>query len=93
MQPQGHVQVVSRMLVSDQNPQAAIDAPRWRVVGDELWIEEHMPREAQRGLAARGHRLTPATDLDFGAAQIIRRLDGGYVAGSESRRDGCAVGF
>jgi gamma-glutamyltranspeptidase/glutathione hydrolase len=93
MQPQGHVQVVSRMLVSNQNPQAAIDAPRWRVVGDELWIEEHMPREAQRGLAARGHRLTPATDLDFGAAQIIRRLDGGYVAGSESRRDGCAVGF
>jgi gamma-glutamyltranspeptidase/glutathione hydrolase len=93
MQPQGHVQVVSRMLVSNQNPQAAIDAPRWRVVGDELWIEEQMPQEARRGLAARGHRLTQATDLDFGAAQIIRRVDGGYVAGSESRRDGCAVGF
>jgi gamma-glutamyltranspeptidase / glutathione hydrolase len=93
MQPQGHVQVVSRMLVSNQNPQAAIDAPRWRVVGDELWIEEQMPQEARRGLAARGHRLTPATDLDFGAAQIIRRVHGGYVAGSESRRDGCAVGF
>jgi gamma-glutamyltranspeptidase/glutathione hydrolase len=93
MQPQGHVQVVSRMLVSNQNPQAAIDAPRWRVVGEELWIEEQMPQEARRGLAARGHRLTPATDLDFGAAQIIRRVDGGYVAGSESRRDGCAAGF
>jgi gamma-glutamyltranspeptidase/glutathione hydrolase len=93
MQPQGHVQVVSRMLVSNQNPQAAIDAPRWRVVGDELWIEAHMPEEARHGLAARGHSLTPATDLDFGAAQIIRRVDGGHVAGSESRRDGCAVGF
>ncbi len=93
MQPQGHTQVVSRMLASGQNPQAAVDAPRWRVEGEEVWVESAMPSEARRGLAARGHRLSEGTVLDFGAAQIIQRVAHGYVAGSEGRRDGCAVGF
>jgi gamma-glutamyltranspeptidase/glutathione hydrolase len=70
MQPQGHTQVASRMLVSDQNPQAAIDAPRWRVEGDEVWVEASLPSDAKRGLAARGHRLREGTLLEFGAAQI-----------------------
>jgi gamma-glutamyltranspeptidase/glutathione hydrolase len=93
MQPQGHLQVVSRMLDSGQNPQTAIDAPRWRVEGEEVWVEAGVPAEARSGLAARGHRLIEGTALDFGAAQIIRRTESGYVAGSEGRRDGCAVGF
>jgi gamma-glutamyltranspeptidase/glutathione hydrolase len=93
MQPQGHTQVVSRMLVSGQNPQAAIDAPRWRVEGEEVWIESHLPLDTRRGLAARGHNLREGTLLEFGAAQIIQRVGHGYVAGSEGRRDGCAIGF
>ena len=93
MQPQGHTQVISRMLASGQNPQAAIDAPRWRVEGDDVWIEAAMSPEAKRGLAERGHRLREGTLLEFGAGQIIRRVAHGYVAGSEGRRDGCAVGF
>ena len=93
MQPQGHLQLVSRMLLSYQNPQAAIDAPRWRVEGDEVWIEASMPAEVRQGLAARGHRLRVATPLDFGAAQIIWRLDDGYLSATETRRDGAAVGF
>jgi gamma-glutamyltranspeptidase/glutathione hydrolase len=93
MQPQGHLQVVSRMLASGQNPQTALDAPRWRVEGEDVWVEEAMSQTARRGLEARGHRLSPGTSLDFGAGQIIVRIDGGYVAASESRRDGCAAGF
>ncbi len=93
MQPQGHTQVISRMLASAQNPQAAIDAPRWRVEGDDVWIEASLPAGAKHGLVERGHRLREGTLLEFGAAQIIRRVEGGYVAGSEGRRDGCAVGF
>jgi gamma-glutamyltranspeptidase/glutathione hydrolase len=93
MQPQGHTQVVSRMLASRQNPQAAIDAPRWRVEGDDVWIEAAIPAAARQGLSERGHRLREGTLLEFGAAQIIRRVDHGYVAASEGRRDGCAVGF
>src|SRR6185503_7318176 len=93
MQPQGHTQVISRMLCSGQNPQAAIDAPRWRVEGGEVWIEASLPAEAKRGLAERGHQLREGTLLEFGAAQIIRKVAHGYIAGSEGRRDGCAVGF
>ena len=93
MQPQGHTQVVSRMLVSGQNPQAAIDAPRWRVERDEVWIEAQLPSETRRGLSDRGHNLREGTLLEFGAAQIIQRVEHGYVAGSEGRRDGCAIGL
>jgi gamma-glutamyltranspeptidase/glutathione hydrolase len=93
MQPQGHTQVASRMLLSGQNPQAAIDAPRWRVEGEEVWVEDALPEEAREGLMVRGHRLREGTLLEFGAAQIIQRVENGYVAGSEPRRDGCAIGF
>jgi gamma-glutamyltranspeptidase/glutathione hydrolase len=93
MQPQGHVQVVSRMLVSEQNPQAAIDAPRWRIKSDELWVEPSIQTKTLQGLAARGYRIIEGTFLDFGAAQVVSRMDHGYLAASESRRDGCAVGF
>jgi gamma-glutamyltranspeptidase/glutathione hydrolase len=93
MQPQGHTQVASRMLLSQQNPQAAIDAPRWRVEGNEVWVEAAIPDDARRGLVSRGHQLKEGTLLEFGAAQVIQRVENGYIAASEPRRDGCAVGF
>jgi gamma-glutamyltranspeptidase/glutathione hydrolase len=93
MQPQGHVQMACRMLVSGQNPQAALDAPRWRVEGDDVFVEAAMPAATRRGLSAMGHRLSEGSFLDFGAGQIIRRIEHGYAAASEGRRDGCAVGF
>ena len=43
--------------------------------------------------------MTPPNSLDFGSAQLIRKLDtapgepSAYVAGSDHRRDGLAVGF
>jgi gamma-glutamyltranspeptidase/glutathione hydrolase len=93
MQPQGHTQMMSRMLVSGQNPQAAVDAPRWRYNAGELWVEAHTSKAARVGLASRGHKVVDQSPLDFGAAQIIRRIDGGYVAATETRRDGSAVGY
>jgi gamma-glutamyltranspeptidase/glutathione hydrolase len=93
MQPQGHTQMAVRMLACGQNPQTAIDAPRWRVEGDDVWVEPQMPATAIDGLRALGHRLSVGTILDFGAAQTILRVPHGYLAASESRRDGCAVGF
>ena len=104
MQPQGHVQTLSRMLDHCQNPQAACDAPRWRFSqGLDLNVEAAMPADTVAGLQARGHRLAVIHDSyqDFGAGQFIWRVGegagvparDGYVVASDSRRDGLAAGF
>ena len=100
MQPQGHLQTLVRMLVYRQQPQAACDAPRWKVAtGTAVDFESTMAPALAEGLAALGHRCAPAVDtyMDYGSGQFIWRLsddpDDGYVAASDSRRDGQAVGF
>jgi gamma-glutamyltranspeptidase / glutathione hydrolase len=100
IQPQGHVQTLARMLIRGQQPQAACDAPRWKVMsGLDIEIESGIPAGVSDQLAARGHRITRADDtyMDFGSGQFIWRLGepavDGYVAASDSRRDGLAAGF
>ena len=100
MQPQGHMQTLVRMLDYRQNPQAACDAPRWRYnAGLEINVEAAMNAQTVQGLADRGHRVDVINDSyqDFGAGQFIWRAGDtkvqGYVAASDSRRDGQAVGF
>jgi gamma-glutamyltranspeptidase / glutathione hydrolase len=96
MQAQGHVQITVRTVDFRQNVQAAIDAPRWKISAERLVLmEDRFDPTLLEGLAARGHMVAirPFGSPEFGAAQSIRRLPDGYVAGSESRRDGQAVGF
>ncbi len=97
MQAQGHVQMLVRTLLYGQSPQAAIDAPRWRFVsGRTLAIEWSVPAAVTDRLQAMGHVITreaPDNSFGFGGAQIIARLGDGYVAGSDGRKDGLAVGY
>ncbi|QTD46447.1 gamma-glutamyltransferase family protein [Ottowia testudinis] len=100
MQPQGHVQTLVRMLDFDLNPQAACDAPRWRVnQGLSLNLESGIDPTVAQDLQERGHQVEAINDSyqDFGAGQFIWRLGEpgtlGYVAASDARRDGQAVGF
>ncbi|MCV2349657.1 gamma-glutamyltransferase family protein [Paucibacter sp. Y2R2-4] len=100
MQPQGHMQTLARMLDYGQNPQAACDAPRWRFnEGLSLNVEPHMRPDTIAGLQALGHQIGDIHDSyqDFGAGQFIWRMgdpaEEGYVAASDPRRDGAAVGF
>ena len=52
MQPQGHVQTLVRMLDYGQQPQAACDAPRWKVQRDfAIDIEATMRRDRRRPAA------------------------------------------
>lgn len=94
MQPQGHVQIATRLLARGENVQAAIDGPRWRIADDgALLVEEDFPETLASDLGRRGHDVVrrPRWDYQFGAAQIILRRDDGYEAATETRRDGCAV--
>jgi gamma-glutamyltranspeptidase / glutathione hydrolase len=96
MQPQGHMQMVVRIIDYRQNPQAAADAPRWKIMLDGgLLLEHAVSDEVARGLAQLGHRVVRASlgSTEFGAAQLIYRLGDIYVGASEPRRDGQAVGF
>jgi gamma-glutamyltranspeptidase/glutathione hydrolase len=95
MQPQGHTQVMVNSLAYGMSPQAALDAPRWRVDGDTVWVELETPRHVIEGLIARGHIVqVDIMGMGFGRGQIIWRQPAGtYVAGSETRCDGCAVGW
>ena len=47
------------------------------------------------GLRARGHDISQADrwSTDFGRAQLIYKLDDGYLGASERRTDGQAVGY
>ena len=94
MQAQGHVQMLVRILLHGQNPQAAADAPRWQVLhGLEVAVEPGFPPALADGLRDRGHQLVELPPALFGGAQLTCRLDDGYLAASEPRKDGQAVGF
>ena len=96
MQPQGHLQVTCRIVFGNQNPQAAIDAPRWKLLGGrQVAIEPGFPPSVYEGLKERGHDLVIAEDrtVAFGGGQAVCQLGHGYVGASDQRRDGQAVGF
>jgi gamma-glutamyltranspeptidase/glutathione hydrolase len=96
MQPQGHAQVMVRIADYGQSPQAASDGPRFRIVqGMDVSVETGFAPAVLEDLVRRGHRIVSLPDdyNQFGCAQLIWKLDGGYFAASDPRRDGQAVGF
>ena len=95
MQPQGHAQLMVRMADYGQGPQAAIDGPRFRIVqGMEVNFED-FPKAVLQDLAQRGHKVVELEPgyMDFGCSQIAYKIDDGYIAASDSRRDSLPVGY
>ena len=96
MQPQGHLQMMVNTLTYGLNPQASLDAPRWQWEGGRtVGVEHDTTVDIIEGLQARGHDVVAREpNAHFGRGQIIWRLPGGgYLAGSDKRADGAAVGF
>ncbi|HLL65688.1 MAG TPA: gamma-glutamyltransferase family protein [Micromonosporaceae bacterium] len=94
MQPQGHVQLVVSTVDGGLDPQAALDAPRWFWhSGRRVLVEEGLA--GVDGLRGRGHQVEVVPDPGaFGYGQAIWRTPSGcYVAGSEPRADGLALGY
>lgn len=106
MQPQGHVQILCNIIDFAMNLQEAGDAPRFRHAGSSepegevmrdggmLFLESGVDAEVVRDLIRRGHRVSRSAS-EFGGYQGIwidweRRV---LIGASESRKDGCAIGY
>jgi gamma-glutamyltranspeptidase/glutathione hydrolase len=98
MQPQGHLQMMLRTQLWGQDVQTAADAPRWQVLsGFDVAIEATHGEDTISALRARGHGIVveepDPVNFGFGGAQLIAKLGDYYVAGSDPRKDGCAIGL
>jgi len=96
IQPPGHVQTLVRLVDYGMNPQAVLDAPRWKVAPNgAVDLEANASPDLRAKLIAMGHVIATQPDsyMDFGAGQFIVKSDEGYVAASDPRRDGQASGY
>jgi len=90
MQAQGHLQMMIRVFIHNQNPQAASDAPRWHLREDGVvCLEKGFDPSVVQELANRGHRVElEEPEHIFGGAQLIHKMESGYVGGSDHRKEG-----
>ncbi len=95
MQPQGHLQLVSNLVDFNMDVQSALDAPRFRVLdGERIMLETGIPMNAQTTLAQKGHHIVPgSTFFGGGQAIFVHPEYNTLIAGSDPRRDGCAIGY
>jgi gamma-glutamyltranspeptidase / glutathione hydrolase len=96
-QPQIHTQLLGAMVDAGEDPQAAVDRPRWIVdVADgSVGLEADADPALAGSLRKRGHEVheLPARSHGAGHAHAIQRVPaGGYVAGTDPRCEGAAVG-
>ena len=96
-QAQVHAQLLTSIIDDGADPQAAIDAPRWRV---EPWdwklrVEAPFDPAVRADLAARGHEVieTPALRLGHGPRPRDRVGPHGYAVATDPRAEGAAVGL
>jgi gamma-glutamyltranspeptidase/glutathione hydrolase len=89
MQPQGQAQILRNLLDRGMGPQAALDAPRFRVYrGRRLAIEPSYPADLAQALASLGHQLETLPRRESGGAQLILKTPDGLTGASDARKDG-----
>ena len=93
-QATGHAQLLSNIFDRGLDVQQAIDAPRSFAYEGELQLEPRIGAEIGAELEARGHKLAWAPRaIGGGQAIFIDHARGVLIGGSDSRKDGMALGF
>ncbi|MBD3406951.1 MAG: gamma-glutamyltransferase [Candidatus Lokiarchaeota archaeon] len=94
-QAQAHGQVVSNLIDYSMTPQQALDFPRFHhdQKTNTVSLENGIPADIQGSLRKIGHKLTHETMSNFGGGQAILRKEGFWIAGSDYRKDGLAIGY
>ncbi len=93
-QAMGHVELLTGIIDRGLDVQEALDAPRSFAYQGELQLEHTFAPELDAALAARGHRVA-RRDEPLGGGQVVwvDQARGCLVAGSDPRKDGCALGY
>ncbi|TGN67712.1 gamma-glutamyltransferase family protein [Paracoccus liaowanqingii] len=91
-QATGHAAFLSSVIDRGLSLQAAMDEPRSFATEGVLQVEPTMPQDICDDLAARGHVIKRLAG-PMGGAQAICMSDGLLEGGSDSRKDGMAIGF
>ncbi|WCR00518.1 gamma-glutamyltransferase family protein [Paracoccus aestuarii] len=91
-QAAGHADFLSAVIDRGLSLQAAMDEPRSFATDGVLQVEAGMPEDVCDALARRGH-VIHRLDGPLGGAQAIRIGDGLLEGGSDSRKDGMAIGL
>jgi gamma-glutamyltranspeptidase / glutathione hydrolase len=94
MQAQGHAQLLLNLFVFGMDIQQAIDAARFRhTEGMQVFLEAPITDGVRAALTSLGHVVAEGPGGMMGGSQAIIRLERGYAAGSDPRKDGMAVGY
>jgi gamma-glutamyltranspeptidase / glutathione hydrolase len=94
MQAQGHAQLLLNLFVFGMDIQQAIDAARFRhLEGMKVALESAIPDSVRAALTSMGHVVSEGPGSMMGGSQAIIRLEHGYAAGSDPRKDGMAEGY
>jgi gamma-glutamyltranspeptidase/glutathione hydrolase len=93
-QAMGHAYLLTNWLDFGLDLQEAIDAPRFLPGGGAVVLERPVPDAVLKELQRRGHAVG-RTELSLGGAQAIYvdARNGVLQAGSDPRKDGCALGY
>ena len=93
-QPVGHSHVLQNIFDFGMNVQEAIDFPRAFNLNGKYKFEKSFPKDILEQLRSKGHN-TVYTDETHGGGQaiFIDRNKGVLIAGSDFRKDGCAIGY
>lgn len=93
-QAAGQAALVSAMIDRGLDPQTAMDEPRSFAFAGALQIEPGIPGDVRAELERRGHKLDVATSPIGGSQAIcIDPETGVRMGGSDTRKDGSALGF
>ena len=92
-QPCGHARLITNLVDFGMDIQSAIDGPRCFAGAEGLSVERGYSDGFRAEMAALGHRITVPDEPIGGAQAIVIRSDGVLEAGSDPRKDGCALGY
>lgn len=92
------LQMLLNVIDFGADPQAAIEAPRFRLwENTRMQVETRIPPDVLAELTRRGHQLEPVGEYNYvvggGQSVMIDPESGARLAGADPRRDGYALAY